>query len=74
MFLNLEEGSGEILTREELKKVLGGSYYGSGGENSCQGVSREKCKGACESEGYIGNCMWVTAWDKCACAISPTGS
>ena len=39
--LNLAQGAGEILTREELKKVLGGTTYGSDG---CQtGTHAVRC-------------------------------
>ena len=44
--LNLAHGAGEILTREELKKVLGGtgSGSGSGGEDPCAGLTTSiKC-------------------------------
>ncbi len=55
--LNLAHGAGEILTREELKKVLGGtgSGSGSGGGCTCNATANAEqaeylaCTGTCPS-------------------------
>ncbi len=61
--LNLAQGVGEILTREELKKVLGGTGGGSG-SGTCSGdalgedaAAKLICSGTCPSiSGYQQKC------------------
>ncbi len=50
--LNLAQGAGEVLTREELKHVLGGTGSGSGsgtlvGTDTCKYAGDGKCEGTC---------------------------
>ena len=40
--LNLAHKAGEILSREELKKILGGADSGSGSENCTKYICSEK--------------------------------
>jgi len=54
------------LSRAEMKNVMAGS---GGAGNACTGKSKDDCSGGCtQSNGAGGNCKWITAWDRCACA------
>lgn len=75
MHLNLAQGAGEILTKGELKKILGGigsgSDSGSSGDIDCP-TSKDQCSGTCKKGGIIGRCGWTKVpepgWCSCATA------
>jgi hypothetical protein len=72
--LNFAQVAGEILTREELKKVLGGTDAGSGSGSddivecskfsSCGTTLGKNCK---TSDGKIGKCISPQATTICRC-------
>ena len=73
--LNVAElGATEILTREELKKVLGGagSGSGSGSGNECTSLSKDACSNSVsckDSQGITGHCGWSNGdLNRCTCA------
>lgn len=62
----------EILSREELKSILGGTGSGSGsgsGNSRCYNLTKDQCSGACESGGHKGVCAWIKN-TSCMCAIA----
>lgn len=73
--LNLAHGAGEILTREELKKVLGGTGSGSGsGDDIDCPTSQNQCSGTCKKNGIIGRCGWTKFPDPGWCSCATVGS
>lgn len=56
-------GATEILTREQLKSVFGGSGSGSGSgsSNSCSGLTKDSCnyQPCVDTNGDIGKCSFV---------------
>lgn len=56
--------SAEILTREQLKKVMGGLASGSGA--ACP----SDCSGSCTAGGANGKCRWTSDKKTCYCATA----
>jgi hypothetical protein len=70
-FSNLKDA--EILTREDLKKVMGGDAGSGSGTcsslTSSQCTSSTACKANCNGVLTSGNCTWSTAFSKCYCSV-----
>lgn len=59
--------SGSILSREQLKKVVGGV-------GGCTATKEADCKGTCQlSNGNPGTCGWTVPTASCTCAGSGGG-
>lgn len=60
------------LTQKQMKDIAGDSPTSG---NVCQGYPQSQCNGGCiDSDTAVsGTCVWVSAWDRCACATISVG-
>ncbi len=70
----LDLGDAEVLSREELKMVLGGAGSGGGSDNVCHGMSASSCSGSCTTTYGSGHCVTAgPGLSECKCASITIG-